>query len=112
MSTITRIEDFSNEIFYEIFDYLYGNDIYKAFSILNYRFDQLLHCPFLQYKIQIDDSCIEGNTMDELKQISHRIKIQILSMKKSDSQKKGTNSFRKHSKRRKMLIIGKKNVSN
>ena len=55
------------------------------FSILNYRFHQLLHCPFLQYKILIDDSCIEENTMDELKQISHRIKIQILSISISTS---------------------------
>ncbi|CAF1324630.1 unnamed protein product [Adineta steineri] len=80
MSTITTIEDFSNEIFYEIFEYLYGNDIYEAFSILNSRFQQLLHCPFLQYKIRLDDRLIKQNTVDELKQISHVIKNYIFSI--------------------------------
>ena len=35
-------ENLSNEIFYEIFDYLDGCDIYKAFSYLNKRFENLL----------------------------------------------------------------------
>ncbi|CAF1265020.1 unnamed protein product, partial [Adineta steineri] len=80
MSTITTVEDFSNEIFYEIFEYLYGNDIYEAFSILNSRFQQLLHCPFLQYKIRLDDRLIKQNTVDELKQTSHVIKNYIFSI--------------------------------
>ncbi|CAF1046882.1 unnamed protein product [Adineta steineri] len=80
MSTITTIEDFSNEIFYEIFEYLYGNDIYEAFSILNSRFQQLLHCPFLQYKIRLDDRLMKQNIVDELKQISHVIKNYIFSI--------------------------------
>ena len=41
------IENFSNEIFYEIFDYLDGYDIYKAFSNLNNRFENLLINPFI-----------------------------------------------------------------
>ncbi|CAF1201367.1 unnamed protein product [Adineta steineri] len=80
MSTITTIEDFSNEIFYEIFEYLYGYDIYIAFSILNSRFQQLIHCPFLQYKIRIDDRPMKQNTVDELQQISHVIKNYIFSI--------------------------------
>ncbi|CAF1030788.1 unnamed protein product [Adineta steineri] len=80
MSTITTVEDFSNEIFYEIFEYLYGTDIYKAFSILNSRFQQLLHCPFLQYKIRLDARLMKQNTVDELKQISHVIKNYIFSI--------------------------------
>ncbi|CAF1547477.1 unnamed protein product, partial [Adineta steineri] len=48
------IENFSNEIFYEIFDYLDGCDIYKAFSNLNYHFYQLLNSSLLLYKIKFD----------------------------------------------------------
>ncbi|CAF3898435.1 unnamed protein product, partial [Rotaria sp. Silwood1] len=40
---ITFIEDLSNEIFYEIFDYFDGGEIVKIFSKLNSRFEQLLH---------------------------------------------------------------------
>ena len=41
----TSIENFSNEIFYEIFDYLDGCRLYQAFANLNFRFqptDQFL----------------------------------------------------------------------
>ncbi|CAF1225563.1 unnamed protein product [Adineta steineri] len=51
---INSIENFSNEIFYEIFDYLDGCDIYKAFSNLNYHFSQLLNSSLLLYKIKFD----------------------------------------------------------
>jgi hypothetical protein len=45
---ISYIENLSNEIFYEIFDYLDGYDIYQAFSNLNIRFENLfLHSSFL-----------------------------------------------------------------
>jgi hypothetical protein len=39
--SITSIENLSNEFFHEIFDYLDGWDIYKAFLNLNYRFQHL-----------------------------------------------------------------------
>ncbi|CAF1226175.1 unnamed protein product [Adineta steineri] len=47
-----KIENFSNEIFYEIFDYLDGCGIYRIFSNLNYRFYQLLNSSLLLYKIK------------------------------------------------------------
>ncbi|CAF4380825.1 unnamed protein product, partial [Rotaria sp. Silwood2] len=37
----TSIKDVSNEFFYEIFDYLYGNEIVEAFSNLNYSFQEI-----------------------------------------------------------------------
>ncbi|CAF1412273.1 unnamed protein product [Rotaria sordida] len=40
---ITSIEDLSNEILYEIFDYFDGGEIVKTFSKLNSRFEQLLY---------------------------------------------------------------------
>ncbi|CAF3997744.1 unnamed protein product [Adineta steineri] len=51
---INSIEDFSNEIFYEIFDYLDGCDIHRAFSNLNYHFYQLLNSSLLLYKIKFN----------------------------------------------------------
>jgi len=36
MNKISQLEDFSNEIILEIFDYLYALDIFMAFSSLNY----------------------------------------------------------------------------
>ncbi|CAF1425257.1 unnamed protein product [Adineta ricciae] len=39
-TSLTCIEHFSNELFYEIFDYLDGIDIYNTFTDLNYRFHQ------------------------------------------------------------------------
>ena len=51
--SITCLEDLSNEMFYEIFDYLEGGDLYQAFSNLNYCFHQLLHSPSLRWKIEI-----------------------------------------------------------
>ena len=51
---ITSIENLSNEFFYEIFDYLDGYDIYKTFSYLNYRFQQILNSSSLLLKIKLD----------------------------------------------------------
>ncbi|CAF1082169.1 unnamed protein product [Rotaria magnacalcarata] len=41
--SITCIEDFSNEIFFEIFNYFNGYEIVEKFSTLNSQFDKLLH---------------------------------------------------------------------
>ncbi|CAF1145232.1 unnamed protein product [Rotaria sordida] len=51
--SISFIENLSNDIFYEIFDYLDGIDIYEAFSNLNYRFQQLLNASSLLFKIKL-----------------------------------------------------------
>ncbi|CAF1450374.1 unnamed protein product [Adineta ricciae] len=53
---ITRFENLSNEIYYEIFDYLDGCSIHKAFSNLNRRFQQLLTSPVYNLKISIEDN--------------------------------------------------------
>ncbi len=49
----TSIENFSNEIFYEIFDYLDGCEIYHAFVSLNHRFRQLVDSPSLLLKLKL-----------------------------------------------------------
>ncbi|CAF1459979.1 unnamed protein product [Rotaria sordida] len=54
--SINCIEDLSNEIFYEIFDYLDGYDVYNAFSNLNNSFENLLIKSSLLMKIQISST--------------------------------------------------------
>jgi hypothetical protein len=49
--SIAHIEDLSNELFYEIFEYLDGYEIYKSFSKLNNRFQDLLLSSSLPLKI-------------------------------------------------------------
>ncbi|CAF0987804.1 unnamed protein product [Adineta ricciae] len=52
---ITCFEHFSNEIYYEIFDYLDGCSTHKAFSNLNSRFQQLLTSSKYNLKISMQD---------------------------------------------------------
>ncbi|CAF3622234.1 unnamed protein product, partial [Rotaria sp. Silwood2] len=42
MDTQTHLEDLSNEIFFEIFDYLHALDIFTAFASLNKRISSVL----------------------------------------------------------------------
>ncbi|CAF2865435.1 unnamed protein product [Rotaria sp. Silwood2] len=49
--SITSFEQLSNELLYEIFDYLDGYDIYKGFSKLNIRFHNLISFSSLPLKI-------------------------------------------------------------
>ncbi|CAF3939938.1 unnamed protein product [Rotaria sp. Silwood2] len=51
--SITCIESLPMEFFYEVFDYLDGYAIHKAFSNLNHRFQQILNSPSLLFKIKI-----------------------------------------------------------
>jgi hypothetical protein len=59
---ISDMEDLANEIFYEIFDYLDGCDVYRSFSNLNSRFYQLLHSPLLLYKIKFHFESDDAST--------------------------------------------------
>jgi hypothetical protein len=52
-NTINCIENLSNELFFEFFDYLDGCSLYEAFSNLNTRFHHLLNHPSLQLKITL-----------------------------------------------------------
>ncbi len=47
------MENLSNELFYEIFDYLDGFTIYKSFFNLNYRFQQVINCRLFYLRIEI-----------------------------------------------------------
>ncbi|CAF1131356.1 unnamed protein product [Adineta steineri] len=49
---VSCIENLSNELLYEIFDYLDGNDIFEIFSNLNYRFQYLITCSSIPFKIK------------------------------------------------------------
>ena len=55
---MTYIEHFSNELFYDIFDYLDGYEIFHAFSKLNHRFESLLNARSLFLRIQISSQSI------------------------------------------------------
>jgi hypothetical protein len=48
---MTRFEDLSNELFYEIFDYFDSCYTYETFSYLNNRFYQLIHYSSLPLKL-------------------------------------------------------------
>jgi hypothetical protein len=48
------MEDLSNELFFEVFDYLDGCDLHKAFSNLNKRFEDIFFSPYLRLKIGIN----------------------------------------------------------
>lgn len=48
------LEHLSNEIYYEIFEYLHGVDIYQAFSNLNVRFQNLLTSLSIPLKITLN----------------------------------------------------------
>ncbi|CAF0788966.1 unnamed protein product [Adineta steineri] len=52
---ITQLENLSNEICYEVFDYLDEHAIYKAFDELNARFQKLITTSSFLLKIYIDN---------------------------------------------------------
>lgn len=63
----TQLEDFSNEILYEIFEYIEYYDLFNAFSKLNNRFETLLNYPFLSLKFNVN-----SETMSEVKEYCRR----------------------------------------
>ncbi len=83
--SINSIENLSNELFYEIFDYLDVYDIFQAFSNLNYRFHQLLHDSPLLFKIRYSSSNdVNTNIYNQIMQFNkHQIlSINYLTLKK------------------------------
>jgi len=69
----------SNELFYEIFDYLDGYHIYRAFSKLNQRFQQLLNSSSLLFKIHFH-STWNKTLINNYKQIIQLYSHKILSL--------------------------------
>jgi len=70
---IISIENLSNELFYEIFDYLDGLDIYLAFSNLNYRFEQLVKSSSIRFKINLDHLTTKEIFLTNYNEIKHQI---------------------------------------
>jgi hypothetical protein len=73
---ITGIENVSNEIFYEIFDYLDGGEVYNAFSNLNYRFQQLLRSSSFLFKLRFretNDQQLINKYKEMIRNYKHRI---------------------------------------
>lgn len=68
MTNVYRFEHLSNDLFYEIFEYLDGFEILKAFSNLNNRFQKLIQHPSLRLKLILDET-FKGSTDDYCKQI-------------------------------------------
>jgi hypothetical protein len=77
------LENFSNEIFYEIFDYLDGCDIHKAFSNLNIRFQNLLTNSLLPLKINLS-SKLQSTLEQRCRHIIIPNKHRILSLHLND----------------------------
>lgn len=73
------IENLSDELFYEIFDYLHGDEIHQAFFNLNRRFENLLSS--LLFKMEFSSTTVFDQYYHEL---IHSNKSRILSLHFSD----------------------------
>ncbi|CAF1294747.1 unnamed protein product [Adineta ricciae] len=82
--TIHCMEDLSNELFFDIFDYLDGCDVINAFFYLNVRFRHLILTLPLLFKIKL---CPEekSNVNGTRKQVIVPYKHRILSLYLADS---------------------------
>jgi len=76
---MTRIEYLSNELFYEIFEYLHGIDIYRAFFNLNSRFQHLLTDSLIPLKIKLN-SAVETELSHHCDNVIKPNKHHILSL--------------------------------
>ncbi|CAF1478822.1 unnamed protein product [Rotaria sordida] len=76
--SINSIENFSDELFYEIFDYLNDCEIYNAFSNLNYRFQQLINSSFRLLKLNSSRS--KEIFINNYQQVLHLNKDKIFSI--------------------------------
>jgi len=79
--SITCIEDLPNEIFYEIFDYLDGCDIFRAFTSLSSRFQELLDSPSFLFKIELCGLLLEKVYKNSYEQILLHYKHKIISFR-------------------------------
>ncbi|CAF4190865.1 unnamed protein product [Adineta steineri] len=82
--SITTIEHFSNEIFYEIFEYFDAYVIFNGFSNLNERFQLLLNSSLTRLKL--DDSYPESKELflNNHEELLHNHRHQILSIHSFD----------------------------
>jgi len=78
--SFSSIENLSNELFYEIFDYLDGWDLYQAFANLNHHFEQLVHSPFVRLKIKLCHWRTDDQFENNWKQMIDLHREQIFSM--------------------------------
>ncbi|CAF4818866.1 unnamed protein product [Rotaria sp. Silwood1] len=78
--SISSSEHLSNEIVFEIFDYLDGIDIYEAFSNLNCRLEQFLNLSSLLFKIKLQYSTANQIFMKNYQKILLHNKSQIFFM--------------------------------
>ncbi|CAF1263203.1 unnamed protein product [Adineta steineri] len=76
----TSIENLSNEMFYEIFDYLDGCDVYYAFLNLNERFQQLVKSSSYLRKMKFHFRLSTKQHMNKWKQFIILNKQQIFSI--------------------------------
>ena len=79
--SITCIENLSDELYYEISDYLDSNEIYDGFSNLNHRFQQLLHSSSLLFKLKLHYSKSDQLCMNNYQRFLLLNKYKILSIK-------------------------------
>ena len=80
---VNCLENLSNEISYEIFDYLDGFDIFRAFYGLNHRLQKLLINPSMSMKCQLS-SQVELNVHYQC--FLQAFKQQVISVEFTDSQ--------------------------
>ena len=78
--TISSLENLSNELFYEIFDYLDGMHLYQAFSNLNHHFQRLITAPFVLFKIRHSKLSQQSSSLPYWKQMMNFNKHQIYSI--------------------------------
>jgi hypothetical protein len=81
MAVITKLEDLSNEIFLEIFEYLDGSKILSAFASLNSRISLILH------SIRIHLNINSTHCRDEVEFLSSQLKFysaQVVSLQVHD----------------------------
>ena len=78
----TLFEDLSNQLLYEVFDYLDGCDIYQTFEHLNIRFNDLLCDPSLFLRIDLSsesETKLERLCRDVIVPNRHRLRSLTLS---------------------------------